>query len=97
MVPCFQLKNAQKEGFMQKLGGSGLTPRNWRRRWFVLKDKKLYYYKTAFVSSFFVLLCVSEDWSDVLSFSLLQDVSALGIVDMVGYTIEHSSDPKKKQ
>lgn len=51
MVPCFQLRDALKEGFMCKLGGSGLTPKNWRRRWFVLKDKKLYYYKTAFVSS----------------------------------------------
>ena len=50
MVPCFQLKEASKEGFMCKLGGSGLTPKNWRRRWFVLKDKRLYYYKTAFVS-----------------------------------------------
>ena len=50
LVPCFQLKNAEHEGWMSKLGGSGLTPRNWRRRWFVLKDKKLYYYKTAFVS-----------------------------------------------
>lgn len=50
LVPCFQLKNAEHEGWMYKLGGSGFTPKNWRRRWFVLKDKKLYYYKTAFVS-----------------------------------------------
>lgn len=72
MVPCFQLRDAQKEGFMCKMGGSGLTPKNWRRRWFVLKDKKLYYYKTAF------------------------DVSALGIVDVVGYTVEQSPETKKK-
>lgn len=72
MVPCFQLKDAQKEGFMYKLGGSGLTPKNWRRRWFVLKDKRLYYYKTAF------------------------DVSALGIVDMVGYSVDQSVESKKK-
>ena len=171
---------------MCKLGGSGLTPKNWRRRWFVLKDKKLYYYKTAFVSCH-----VCTQWSDVYSsptflsfpslflsshvlshfpllplsplspsllspflplslppfslsppslppllslppsphppslppspplppFSLshpslppppslptlppslppsLQDVSALGIVDMVGYTMEHSPESKKK-
>jgi len=50
MVPCFQLKNADHEGWMNKQGGSGLTPKNWRRRWFVLKDNRLYYYKTAFVS-----------------------------------------------
>ena len=55
VVPCFQLTNADKEGFMNKLGGSGLTPKNWRRRWFVLKDKKLYYYKTAFVSPLHVV------------------------------------------
>ena len=35
---------------MHKMGGTGFTPRNWRRRWFVLKDGKLYYYKTSFVS-----------------------------------------------
>jgi len=50
MVPCFQLKESDREGFMFKLGGSGFTPKNWRRRWFVLKDRKLYYYKTSFVS-----------------------------------------------
>jgi len=32
-------------------GGSGITPKNWRKRWMVLKEKKLYYYKTAFVST----------------------------------------------
>ena len=35
---------------MNKMGGSGFTPKNWRRRWFVLKSGKLYYYKTSFVS-----------------------------------------------
>ncbi len=50
LVPCFQLKDTQLQGWMNKLGGSGLTPKNWRRRWFVLKDRKLYYYKTSFVS-----------------------------------------------
>jgi len=72
MVPCFQLKNADHEGWMNKLGGSGLTPKNWRRRWFVLQGKKLYYYKTSF------------------------DISALGIVDLVGYTFETAPEMKKK-
>lgn len=33
-------------GWLTKLGGSGLTPKNWRRRWFVVKDGMVYYYKT---------------------------------------------------
>ena len=33
------------------IGGTGFTPKNWRKRWMVLKEKKLYYYKTAFVST----------------------------------------------
>lgn len=48
LVPCFQLKDVDHEGWMNKMGGSGLTPKNWRRRWFVLKSGKLYYYKTSF-------------------------------------------------
>lgn len=50
LVPCFQLKDVDHEGWMNKMGGSGFTPKNWRRRWFVLKSGKLYYYKTSFVS-----------------------------------------------
>ena len=50
MVPCFQLKGVDHEGWMNKMGGSGLTPKNWRRRWFVLKGRQLFYYKTSFVS-----------------------------------------------
>ena len=42
---------------MNKMGGSGFTPKNWRRRWFVLKSTKLYYYKTSFVS----VVCVERD------------------------------------
>jgi hypothetical protein len=71
-VPCFQLKDVDHEGWMNKMGGSGFTPKNWRRRWFVLKSGKLYYYKTSF------------------------DVSATGIVDLVGYNIEAATDTKRK-
>ena len=53
LVPCFQLKDVDHEGWMNKMGGSGFTPKNWRRRWFVLKSGKLYYYKTSFVSDYF--------------------------------------------
>lgn len=44
--------------FLCPAGGSGLTPKNWRRRWFVLKGPHLYYYKTAFVSAPHVWVCL---------------------------------------
>ena len=72
LVPCFQLKDANFEGWVCKLGGSGLTPKNWRRRWFVLKDGRIYYYKTSF------------------------DISALGVIDLNGYSVEQELDSKKK-
>ena len=31
-------------GWLYKKGGSGITPRNWRRRWFVLRDDCVAYY-----------------------------------------------------
>eukprot|EP01137_Pigoraptor_chileana_P026873 Opistho-2@8788 len=37
--------NPQKTGWLTKLGGKGMTS-NWRRRWFVLEDNYLFYYKT---------------------------------------------------
>lgn len=45
-VSCKSLYPNACEGWLLKLGGSGLTPRNWRRRWFVLKGFCLYYFKT---------------------------------------------------
>ena len=45
-VSCKSLYPNACEGWLMKLGGSGLTPRNWRRRWFVLKGFCLYYFKT---------------------------------------------------
>eukprot|EP00049_Salpingoeca_infusionum_P014231 m.265747 g.265747 ORF g.265747 m.265747 type:complete len:131 (-) comp15627_c0_seq31:1144-1536(-) len=35
-------------GYLIKQGGSGITPKNWRKRWFVLKDGTVYYYKTPY-------------------------------------------------
>lgn len=47
-IPCRDLINPKLTGWLWKLGGSGFTPKNWRKRWFVLHECNLYYYKTAF-------------------------------------------------
>lgn len=48
---CTDGKSSGKDymrGHLMKLGGTGLTPKNWRKRWCVLRsDKCLYYYKTS--------------------------------------------------
>lgn len=36
--------NVVYSGWLGKKGGSGITPRNWRRRWFVLRDDCIAYY-----------------------------------------------------
>eukprot|EP00116_Pleurobrachia_bachei_P008569 sb/3468831/ len=45
-VSCKSLQPNSCEGWLLKLGGSGLTPKNWRKRWFVLKGFCLYYFKS---------------------------------------------------
>eukprot|EP00118_Oscarella_pearsei_P004733 m.20684 g.20684 ORF g.20684 m.20684 type:complete len:956 (+) comp28062_c0_seq2:96-2963(+) len=47
-VPCMNIKDPDCEGWLYKIGGTGITPRNWRHRWFVMKGPTLYYYKTSF-------------------------------------------------
>lgn len=42
-------KSAIKCGWLTKFGGNGLKS-NWRKRWFVLHDDFLYYFKTQSVS-----------------------------------------------
>ena len=38
-------------GWLYKKGGSGMTPRNWRRRWFIVRDDCIaYYYPSSEVS-----------------------------------------------
>lgn len=39
------LANPAHQGWLTKLGGHGIK-KNWRQRWFVLKDFCLYYFKT---------------------------------------------------
>ncbi|KJE90709.1 hypothetical protein, variant [Capsaspora owczarzaki ATCC 30864] len=46
IVAAGQLDNPDFSGWLAKQGGSGLTLKNWRRRWFILKDFCLYYYKS---------------------------------------------------
>jgi hypothetical protein len=36
--------NTVYSGWLEKRGGSGITPRNWRRRWFILRDDCIAYY-----------------------------------------------------
>ena len=49
-IPC---ESVIYSGWLEKKGGSGLTPRNWRRRWFVLRDNCIaYYYSTPEVGSY---------------------------------------------
>ncbi|KAI6653785.1 hypothetical protein LOD99_3289 [Oopsacas minuta] len=47
-IPCSTIRNPDCAGWLTKQGGSGLTPKNWRKRWFVLKGDNLYYYKSSF-------------------------------------------------
>ena len=49
-VPCSSIRNPDCTGWLTKQGGSGLTPKNWRKRWFVLKGDNMYYYKSSFDS-----------------------------------------------
>ena len=39
--------NVVYSGWLSKKGGSGITPRNWRRRWFVVRDDCIAYYYTS--------------------------------------------------
>ena len=49
--------NTVYSGWLEKRGGSGITPRNWRRRWFILRDDCIaYYYSDPEVGIFAVCL-----------------------------------------
>lgn len=48
-------------GWLTKRGGTGMTPRNWRRRWFVVRDDCIaYYYSSSEVSVRVVYLYTQE-------------------------------------
>lgn len=75
-----------------KLGVVGLSPWIWSKRWFVLNDRKLYYYKSPYV-------CCMRDYLRlyVHFVSDLQDMSAEGVVDMSGYSIRPAPELKMKK
>ena len=57
-VPSFSVGEVVYSGWLAKRGGSGLMPKNWRRRWFVLKDDCIAYYYASPAVSQCVLTCV---------------------------------------
>eukprot|EP00045_Choanoeca_perplexa_P013737 m.156615 g.156615 ORF g.156615 m.156615 type:complete len:1085 (+) comp16443_c0_seq2:159-3413(+) len=47
-IPCAMVEEPDLAGWLMKQGGSGFTPKNWRKRWFVLKQGVVLYYKQPF-------------------------------------------------
>eukprot|EP00730_Choanoeca_flexa_P014557 TRINITY_DN6407_c0_g1_i1.p1 TRINITY_DN6407_c0_g1~~TRINITY_DN6407_c0_g1_i1.p1 ORF type:complete len:520 (+),score=106.01 TRINITY_DN6407_c0_g1_i1:160-1560(+) len=47
-IPCAMVEEPDLAGWLTKQGGSGFTPKNWRKRWFVLKQGVVLYYKQPF-------------------------------------------------
>jgi len=57
LSPCAYAGQLVYSGWLLKKGGSGVTPRNWRRRWFVVRDDCIaYYYAAPSVSAVWALL-----------------------------------------
>lgn len=82
-MPCLYL--TPDEGYLTKMGGSGITPKNWRRRWFVLKRGTVFYYK-------------SQDEKTVLLKLSVPDLTlwqALGAFRLPGYLVMPAG-PKKR-
>ncbi|XP_048578135.1 microtubule-associated protein futsch isoform X2 [Nematostella vectensis] len=46
-ISCMELKDVDYEGWLTKKGG-GKVFAAWKRKWVVVKDQRLYYYKTSF-------------------------------------------------
>ena len=50
LLAAFQPHSTKKQGYMVKLGGSGIK-KGWRQRWFALDDQNLYYFTDESVCS----------------------------------------------
>lgn len=75
-VAAKSIVNPQIEGWLKKL----TTKKEWKKRYFVLKDKNLYYYATPQVCAPFPLL-----FSFVLTLFSLQDRKAHGVISLLNY------------
>ena len=60
-VPAKSLLNVQMEGWLKKL----TTKKDWKKRYFVLKDKNLYYYSSPQVTTFSLLFLIYSSQSNL--------------------------------
>ena len=96
LVNTIQIQVTPVNGWLYvKLGSGRLSPWSWSKRWFVLKQRKLYYYKSPYV-------CCSCIICAVIVFTLhinagLQDMAEVGVVDMSGYSIKPAPELKMKK
>lgn len=72
------------QGWLVKEGGKH---KNWKRRWFILTDNCLYYFKYPQVRAFFTH--AHYYWS------LVQDKGPKGIIPLENLQIRDGHDPKK--
>ena len=97
-------------GYLTKQGGSGPF-KNWRRRWFELKeDNCLYYYKDKTVSaqtvshvanpntlpSMFPVACKLKHISTVSIFCHCQEKDPLGAILLINYTLTRAPEVNRK-
>lgn len=80
-----ELSNPQKDGFLYKYGVKGIAA-NWSKRWFVLRDGYLYYFKEA----------NSQKQSGVISLSTYNKISDGGKTKKYSFKLESGVNPKAR-
>ena len=74
-------------GWLNKRGGTGMTPRNWRRRWFVVRDDCIaYYYSSPEVSLCSLFVCTIYTGNSCIQcvvFSTCSSLVIIGILPML--------------